>query len=58
MKGTCTLTRPSTPATSLRGRTNVGSGVPGGEEGLGGLAVALELLIGGVKFVANAGHLE
>jgi hypothetical protein len=40
-KGPCTLTRLSTPATSLKGRTDAGSGVPGGE-GLGGLAMVLE----------------
>lgn len=51
------LTGPSTPATFLKGRINAGSGVPAGEE-LGGLTVALEQVMGGLKVSANAGRLE
>jgi hypothetical protein len=47
----------TTPATFLRGRTDAGSGVLGGE-GLVGLAVALEHVIGGIKVGAKAGRLE
>lgn len=41
-QGTCILTRSSTLATSLKGRTKAGSGVPAGEELVGALAVVLE----------------
>jgi hypothetical protein len=48
---------PSTPETFLKGRTDAGSGVPGGE-GLGSLAVTLEQVMGGLKVGATAGQLE
>jgi hypothetical protein len=52
------MTSLSTPATFLRGRTDVGSGVHGGGEEIGDLAAVLDLVIGGIKVGTNAGHLE
>jgi hypothetical protein len=54
-KGTCTLIRPSTPATSFNGRTGAGRGVLGGEGFVGVLAVELEQVMGGLKICASAG---
>lgn len=48
MKGICTLKRPSSPETSLKGRTNGGSGVPQGE-GLEGVTLTLEQVMARVK---------
>ena len=57
-KWTCTLIRPSTPTTSLKGKTDAGSGVLEGKGLVGGLGLDLEQVMGVLKVVASAGQLE